>query len=262
MPTLAPTPSSPVQSYMQETRETVPAEVSRVLAAADGEGEEEDAAWTGFLAVYSGVLMEVAVRFAPGYDGALDRYAYILDELRRHGYRRLRGFVADGRGRFSTWLSVVAKRLCLDHHRRRYGRSGRSASVGSDRLPASHMARHRLAELWGSALDLELVEDPSGVDPCDALEAAERKAALTLALARLPADDQVLLRLRYEENLSAREIAAVLGFPTQFHVYRRLNALCDALRMELGVPAAGPGCRAQAGIGGPRRRPRVGRPIP
>jgi RNA polymerase sigma factor (sigma-70 family) len=236
MPTTATIPSRLPESYTRETRETAPAEVRRLLAEGGCEGQEGEAAWMGFLAVYSGMLMEVAVVFAPGYDGALDRYAYILDELRRHRCRRLRHFVADGRGRFSTWLSVVAKRLCLDHYRRRYGRAGRSPSARADRVAASQGARRRLAELTGSARDLELLEDPAGIDPCDALVAAERKSALALALARLPAADQVLLRLRYEENLSARAIAGALGFPTQFHVYRRLTTLCDMLRSELEEP--------------------------
>ena len=82
--------------------------------------------------------------FGPGYDDALDPYAYMLDALRRDGCRRLRGFCANGRGRFSTWLVVVARRLCLDHHRLPVGRRRAGPGVG----PAGVAARRsRLPEV-------------------------------------------------------------------------------------------------------------------
>lgn len=52
----------------------------------------------------------------------MDRYAHVLDKLQVDDFRRLRTFVADGRGKFTTWLTVVVRRICLDHHRQRYGR--------------------------------------------------------------------------------------------------------------------------------------------
>jgi len=42
-----------------------------------------------------------------GHDGALDGYAYMLEELAVTDCQRLRKYAADGRGRFSTWLAVV-----------------------------------------------------------------------------------------------------------------------------------------------------------
>ena len=46
--------------------------------------------------------------------------------------------------------------------------------------------------------------------------------------------DQLLLRLRFDEELTARQIAGLLGLPTPFHVYRRLDAVCATLRTRLG----------------------------
>jgi DNA-directed RNA polymerase specialized sigma subunit len=43
-------------------------------------------------------------------------------------------------------------------------------------------------------------------------------------------EDRLLLKLRFDDGLSAPEIARLLGFPTPFHVYRRLNALYARLR--------------------------------
>jgi DNA-directed RNA polymerase specialized sigma subunit len=45
--------------------------------------------------------------------------------------------------------------------------------------------------------------------------------------------DRLLLRLRFEGDMTAREIALLLNLPTPFHVYRRLNALLEQLRESL-----------------------------
>jgi DNA-directed RNA polymerase specialized sigma24 family protein len=55
-------------------------------------------------------------------------------------------------------------------------------------------------------------------------------AALDAALATLSPSDQVLLRLRFDDGLSAQQIARTLHYPTPFHVYRRINALLARLR--------------------------------
>lgn len=218
------------QRYTAESREALPHEVSRLLqAATDAEADE---AWTGFVGAYSDTLIRVAAAFAPGYDGALDRYAYMLDELRRHDCRRLRRFAADGRGQFSTWLAVVARRLCLDHYRHKYGRF-RSLPSGTGTAAATRAARRRLVDLSSALDDLAQIEDSGRADPCDELEANERRSALARAVGVLSPGDQLLLRLRFEDDLSAREIAGLLGLPTPFHVYRRLQALCTALRALL-----------------------------
>ena len=218
------------QKYTAESRKALPYEVSRLLEATTE--READEAWAGFVAAYSATLIRVATAFAPGYDGALDRYAYMLDELRRHDCRRLRGFAADGRGQFSTWLAVVARRLCLDHYRRQYGRF-RSLPSGAAATAASRVARRRLVDLSSALDDLAQLEDTARTDPWDELDATERQSALASAVSALPSADQLLIRLRFEDDLSAREIAGLLGLPTPFHVYRRLQALCTALRAVL-----------------------------
>jgi hypothetical protein len=39
--------------------------------------------------------------------------------------------------------------------------------------------------------------------------------------------------MRFEDQRSAAEIARAMGFPTPFHVYRRLNKLLGELRATL-----------------------------
>ena len=44
----------------------------------------------------------------------MDHYAFMLDRLQEDGFHRLRAFAGDGRGQFTTWLVVVARRLCVE----------------------------------------------------------------------------------------------------------------------------------------------------
>jgi len=220
----------------QESRLVVPDVVARLLTATPG--PEAEAAWSAFLAVYSDLLLRVASAFGPGYDDALDRYAHMLDELRRGDCRRLRGFAADGRSRFSTWLVVVARRLCLDQYRLRYGRA-RGYPHGT--AEAARTARRRLSDLADPVDDPTRLPDLALPDPAEQLDARERRQALTRAVAMLAPCDQLLLRLRFEDDLTAREIAGLLGLPTPFHVYRRIAGICAGLRVTLdSTPVARP----------------------
>jgi DNA-directed RNA polymerase specialized sigma subunit len=63
--------------------------------------------------------------------------------------------------------------------------------------------------------------------------AAERSRTVAAIISRLEARDQLLLRLRFEDELSAQQIANILAFPTQFHVYRRLRCVLTRLETEL-----------------------------
>jgi len=160
----------------------------------------------------------------------MDAYAYLLEGLREDDYHRLRSYTVDGRTKFTTWLVVVARRLCLDHLRQRYGRPqdpGRSSSTRA--------LRRQLVDLLVDELDPSGRSDPAAVDdPETQLRLRELSRALTDSLGGLEPKDQLLLRLRFDDGLPAREIGQVMGFPTPFHVYRHLNILLDRLRVALG----------------------------
>lgn len=229
----------PRQRYTEESNRSVPEVVLRLLAGGPGTPVGAEA-WEPFVAEYSDLLLRVATGLGTDYDAVLDRYAYMLDELRRDDCRRLRRFVADGRSTFSTWLAVVARRLCLDHYRRRYGRlrGAAEAPAGALGLAARRQWRRRLSDLAGALTDVASVEDPSAADSDELLDARQRRDRLAQAVTVLPADDRLLLQLRFEQEMTGREIATLLGLPTPFHVYRRLEALYAALQASLGTPDA------------------------
>ncbi len=217
--------------------ETVPPEVSGLLSASEPAARE--AAWAGFVKVHSRLLLHVARTVGREYDTAMDAYAYLLEQLRLDDYHRLRAYSADGRSKFTTWLVVVARRLCLDHYRHRYGRPRGNSG---DTL-AGRAGRRRLVDLLAEHVDLGTIPDMTSPPPDAALLLAERMRTLVAALATLDPRDCLLLKLRFEDDLSAREITALLRFPTPFHVYRRLSTLFTLLRGKLrdrGVDGAMP----------------------
>src|SRR5260370_32412986 len=69
---------------------------------------------------------------------------------------RLHGYVAEGRSKFTTWLVVVARRLCLDFHRHRYGRPRDTTPDAA----AEQAARRRLADLVAGAADPDQLAAP------------------------------------------------------------------------------------------------------
>ena len=204
----------------------LPFELSRLFEARNAPARDD--AWAEFLAAHSRLLLHVARAVTTDRDAAMDAYTSMLERLREDDYRRLRGYAPDGRSKFTTWLVVVARRLCLDFYRHRYGRADDQAPDAA----AAHAARRRLVDLVTGETEPEQLAAPTA-DPASALQAGELHRALDAATACLAATDRLLLKLRFDDDLSAREIAGLLGLPTPFHVYRRLNALLQELRRVL-----------------------------
>ncbi len=189
-----------------------------------------DAAWDEFLKAYGRLLLHTARMLGRDHDSAMDAYAHLLEQLRLDDFRRLRAYASDGRSKFTTWLVVVSRRLCLDHLRHRYGRP----TQGSARSQAIRLVRRQLVDLVADELDdARLATTATTDDPESHLRENELNAALGDATAGLEPRDRLLLKLRFDDGLPAREISQVMGFPTPFHVYQRLNALFGRLRTAL-----------------------------
>lgn len=195
---------------------------------ADNESARERA-WNGFLREYHDVLMHAARTLGGDHDAVMDRYTFVLDALRRDDFLRLRGYVASPRGRFSTWLIVVARRLCLDEYRHRHGRLQGESQASRDQ----RRERRNLTDLVGNELELQALEASPDDSPEALLRRSELQAALAAALAALNPSDRLLLRLRFAEDLSVPEIARVLGKRSPFPLYYRLDKVLSTLRVAL-----------------------------
>ncbi len=194
----------------------------------DARGEvARERAWKDFLNSYSRLLYHVTRTAVRGYDEAMDRYAYVLERLRANDFRRLRTYTPRSGARFTSWLGIVAGRMCVDFYRERYGRP--EGAEPSEALKS----RKRLLDFVSSEIDLTIVEDGSATDPDADLRTTELTRALDNAMATLPDRDRLLLALRFENGASAREIAEALDFPSLFHVYRQLKRILTELRTTL-----------------------------
>jgi len=206
-----------------------PSELESLLSC-DAASREQ--AWAAFVAGVSRLLLHVARARGGDHDAVMDRYAYILEQLEKDDFRRLRAYRSDGRALFTTWLVVVARRLCLDHQRQRYGRARNAGDNGRGPDPERAQARRLLADLVVDAVDPDLIAGDAAL-PDQEIRALELRAALTEALQDLEPEARLLLRLRFDDGLAASEIARILKLPTPFHVYRRINQQLATLRDRL-----------------------------
>jgi RNA polymerase sigma factor (sigma-70 family) len=213
----------------------------RVLLEAQGRADR-DAAWTRLISRHNLLLLHVTNSVTRRREDSMDAYAMVLEELRVDDFRRLRAYEADGRSKFTTWLVIVVQRLCFDFVRRQYGRHREDAANGNGPSLAAVSRRH-LRDLLSGTVDLASIADEHGKDLDARIREQELQAHLEHALGELAAEDRLIIKLRFEDGLTAREIARLIGMSTQFHVYRRLSAITDGLRQRLaerGVDGSAP----------------------
>ena len=213
----------------RRTIDAVPSSLANLLEAPDGATVERH--WETFVQRHSKLLLHVSRTTARGYDDAMDRYVFLLDQLRADDFKRLRGYANDGRTMFSTWLVLVARRLCVDYHRHKYGRP--RTSEEEQRHDVTQVARRALVDLVAADLEVALVDDPQARSPDERLLETELRSALARELESLAPRDRLVLALRFENSATAREIADVVGFPSPFHVYRHLKKVLGGLRKRL-----------------------------
>lgn len=206
---------------------TPPDSLAELLAASDDAARE--GAWKTFLAEHSGLILHVCRANGGDHDAVMDRYLFIVQALRENECRRLRQYGFDGGARFTTWLLVVARRLGFDHHRAHFGRPQSS----SDAAVARHSERRQLVELIGNEIGIETIEAPPDGDPESVLRREELRRALDSAIDQLSTSDRLLLRFRFQDDLSVPQIARLLEAGSPFVTYRRLDRILAKLRQIL-----------------------------
>jgi RNA polymerase sigma factor (sigma-70 family) len=207
------------------TQGEFPPELADVLSARDE--VSANSAWNRFLSSYGDLILRTARVVNRDHDATMDSYTHVLERLRAADFARLRKFSGGNTDNLSRWLVVVSRRLCLDLHRGRYGRS-RENTPERERI-----ARKRLVdELWEKRDPVDLA-DPTADNPEMELRRRELRTALSDTVSDLTPEEQLLISLRFDNQLSARRIAEILNLPTPFHVYRRLNGLLGRIQRQL-----------------------------
>jgi RNA polymerase sigma-70 factor (ECF subfamily) len=168
----------------------------------------------------------VAVRLDPRLAARVDP-SDVVQEVLAEADRRLDAYLRHHPLPFYPWLRQFAADRLADLHRRHL-RAGRRA-VG--REEPGGLPDHSAAELAA-----RLADQRTG--PSEAARRSERRELVLAALRRLADDDREALALRYLEELSAAEVAAVLGVTEAAAKKRVLRAL-ERLRAILGPDAEG-----------------------
>jgi RNA polymerase sigma-70 factor (ECF subfamily) len=158
----------------------------------------------------------------------------VLQEAYIDALKRLPHFQADPDVPFFVWLRTVTAQRLVDVHRQHLQAQARDAArdvrIGGGDVTAA--GSERMAELFG---DL--------TSPSQAAQRGEVIGRLREVLDRMDPTDREVLALRHFEELSNREVAAVLGIQTAAASKRYVRAL-ERLRNALEqLPGFGEGVR-------------------
>ena len=238
-------------------------------------------AWVEFLELYAPLIMSTAAQFEYEQGRVHDCFLYVCEQLNDCGFRRLLRFDTTGKATFRTWLGSVVFNLCVDWHRREYGRVTLLPAISA--LPAFDQAVYRMVIEQGMDketcfqslradfpdLTRELVaravarvyalltprqrwqitvrnrrrQKARGASPNESLEhlpdpavgpdreAQRQKDIETLqeAISLLPADERLLLRLRFQEGLTLKKIAQLKYHGDVNVTWRKIQVATEAL---------------------------------
>jgi RNA polymerase sigma-70 factor (ECF subfamily) len=143
----------------------------------------------------------------------------VMQEAYIEALKRLKHYPAGGDVPFFVWMRTVTIQRLIEVHRKHIGAQARAATRevslghggGGDSIDASS---EKMAELMG---DL--------TSPSLAAQRGEMIARMRRALDRLEPADREVLALRHFEELSNREVAAVLGIQTAAASKRYVRAI-------------------------------------
>jgi len=238
-------------------------------------------AWVEFLDRYGQLIMNTASQFDYEQDRVDECFIFICEKLIDNGFRRLLNFNTRGSAKFQTWLSTVVFNLCVDWHRKEFGRAVMLPAISA--LPAFDQAVYRLVieqqmskeesyqtlradfpdltrELVSAALGrIHSLLTPrqrwqasvrsrarrkhgtdsvqgrvdrlphTGSDPESLAHMEQNLESLQNAISRLPANQRLLLRLRFQEGLSLEKTAQLTQLGDASRTWRHIQAAVKEL---------------------------------
>jgi DNA-directed RNA polymerase specialized sigma24 family protein len=237
-----------------------------VLFAAD---EDSSAAWEEFLGRYSKLILKVCWKYEHDRDTVMQRYLYVCEKLAADNFSLLKKYDS-GLGAssgFASWLIVVVRRFCIDFYRERNGRPRYPAAVSrlskEDKLffslyywkglslgeieehmysagsPAAESAGERLRRINSllvrtpqrkPRIQFVAFNEEIHVPENDDGTGEEYYAELERMMSELPSREKIVVRLRFWEGLTAREIAQIMGITPYNKVYSILEKSLSILR--------------------------------
>jgi RNA polymerase sigma factor (sigma-70 family) len=244
---------------------------------------DSGAAWAAFIERYSPVIMRVLRQFEFEQERQDDCFLHLCEKLCENNFQRLLKFNTNGPARFDTWLGSVLYNLCVDWHRKEYGRAvmlpaisalpmfdqavyrlyferamdrescrralreefpGLTAGQLSDSISRVHqlltprqrwriaMGYHGRAAAFASDRNVHYLAHPEE-GPESKASREQRRRLVQDALMTLAPTQRLLVQLRYEQGLTLKKIAELMGLADPFRARREIQAALDQLAAAL-----------------------------
>jgi len=175
------------------------------------------------------LLQAIALRMDRRVTARVDA-SDVLQETYLEAFRRLPRYLQEQPMPLYLWFCWLAREKVLALHRRHLGAEKRAVTHEAPLLPADSSAIFVNAVIAG--------HEPS---PSQALAKAELAERLRLALGQLDDDERDLILWRHFEQLSARDMAQLLGISEAAAGKRYLRAVERLRTILLGLGVSGPG---------------------
>ncbi len=159
-------------------------------------------AWSEFVDHFSPLVMQAVSQFEFEHERVNDCYLQVLEKLSDNGFRRLLKFDTRGKAKFSTWLAAVVYNLCVDWHRREFGRARMLPSINV--LPALERSIFHL--YFNQAMDREACFQTLG-DEFPDLDRQKFTEAITRVFRILTPRQRWQLTLRHRRKLMLRGVS-------------------------------------------------------
>jgi len=228
--------------------------------------------WKAFLIRFSNLILKVIWAFEKDYDEVMEKYLFVCTKLAENDFARLRKFrLKEGPSpMFTTWLAAVTQNLCIDAHRARHGRKQLPRAVARleefDRevfclyywrgCSIEELEHRALLRKLGVASVKESLDrighvlsgqpvaarTPVALVSFDEHETAGESDAdndfeelenwLNQWISTLSSQEQMILRLRFWEDMTGPEIANAMRITPRQRVYPLLQRALESLRQK------------------------------
>ena len=104
----------------------------KLLRVLFNDNDLSEIAWEEFLKRYSKLILKVCWKFEKDYDKVMQQYLFTCEKLAENNYSLLKKFNSDFNEKspkFTTWLVVVARNICIDYYRIQHGRKRFPAAI-------------------------------------------------------------------------------------------------------------------------------------
>ncbi len=205
--------------------------------------ENTEAAWDDFITHYRRLILATIRRTLGDDDDVVDVFAEVCANLSADNLTRLRRHDESAGARFSTWLVTVVHHQTIDWVRHREGRHRVRPPAGLSSLQQqifqrvfderrSHVEAYEQVAMHYFA-GPPIISQQIDETPEDAAIAAESQSQLRTALEILAPEERLAVQLFVVDEVSADQVARIVGWPNAKAVYNRVYRALAELRKEL-----------------------------